>query len=358
MLAETAENFCKSEFPLPRTRKNIDEGTNFDDELWGKIVEMGWLSVAIDEAHGGLGLPIGSVVAIAEAMGKSLTVSPFIPCSVGIGVLNVFGTEQQKTQWFSKIQEGQFVTLASSEGSGEWDFSRCDAQGDLADGELHLSGTKVFVEDADKSSLILVSAMIQGSPRLVLIPTASINPAAIRRHTSVDLTKRCFSVDLDGIKVSSENVIPGNPFPWLDNYLSLLVSAEICGGMSSCLHLIVEYLNTRKAFGSFIGSFQSLKHPAAAILLKLEEQKSLVYHAASLFGDGDANAIEVAVRMAKANGSESFVYAGDRAVQFHGGMGFTWECDAQLYLKRALWCQLINGDEQYQRQKLGSLWFD
>ena len=137
----------------------------------------------------------------------------------------------------------------------------------------------------------------------------------------------------------------------------LLQELEEEGG-EAVLHVVVEYLNTRKQFDHFIGSYQSLKHPTVDILLDGEGCKSHVYHAASVMAEGDRAATDVAVRMAKAQASEAFAYAGDRAVQFHGGFGFTYECDAQLYLRRALWCQHQFGDERYHRQKLAPALLD
>ena len=136
-----------------------------------------------------------------------------------------------------------------------------------------------------------------------------------------------------------------------------MLCAEISGGLVGVLHLIVEYLNTRKAFDRYIGSYQALKHPAVDILLGLEGARSHLYHAATALADDDQDA-ETALRIAKAHGSEAFAFAGDRAVQFHGGFGFTYECDAQLYLRRALWCQYQFGDEKYHRQLLAPLLLD
>ena len=141
----------------------------------------------------------------------------------------------------------------------------------------------------------------------------------------------------------------------------------MAGGLAGVLNVIVDYLNTRKQFDRLIGSYQALKHPTAEILLSLEAARSHVYHAATLsnFGSNSGSnsgesgqKFEIALRMAKAHSSEAFAYAGDRAVQFHGGFGFTYECDAQLYLRRALWCQYQYGDERYHRQKLAPLLID
>ena len=127
----------------------------------------------------------------------------------------------------------------------------------------------------------------------------------------------------------------------------------------------MDYLNTRSAFGRKIGSYQALKHGCADILIGLERARSHLHHAATLLveagGAGTDTApiapddIEVALRMAKVEAGDSFVAAGDRSVQFHGGFGFTYDCDAQLYLHRALWLQPWFGDAAHHRRRLADL---
>jgi acyl-CoA dehydrogenase len=156
---------------------------------------------------------------------------------------------------------------------------------------------------------------------------------------------------LDGV---ADNIMTGaraiQALVLIRNAALLLNSAEACGGIAGVLDVVVEYLNTRTQFGRQIGSYQALKHPSVDILIGLERSRSHLYHAASLLQAGiDA---EVALRMVKAESSESFAFAGDRAVQFHGGFGFTYECDAQLYLRRALWCQYQFGDASHHRKHL------
>ena len=118
----------------------------------------------------------------------------------------------------------------------------------------------------------------------------------------------------------------------------------------------MDYLKTRKQFGKLIGSYQALKHPTVDILTQVDSARSFIYHAATLVSDDaiDADA-EIACRMAKAQACQTLLYAGDRAVQFHGGMGFTYECDAQLYIRRAQWSQQQFGDVQHHRKHLATL---
>jgi alkylation response protein AidB-like acyl-CoA dehydrogenase len=108
-----------------------------------------------------------------------------------------------------------------------------------------------------------------------------------------------------------------------------------------------------------IGSYQALKHPTVEILTSVDSSRSFVYHAATLITDEplDKDA-EIACRMAKVQATESLLYTGDMAVQFHGGMGFTYECDAQLYIRRAQWAQQQCGDAQHHRKHLASLLLD
>jgi alkylation response protein AidB-like acyl-CoA dehydrogenase len=140
---------------------------------------------------------------------------------------------------------------------------------------------------------------------------------------------------------------------------ALLVAAEAAGTAGAALDTVVEYLKTRKQFGKLIGSYQALKHPTVEILTSVDSSRSFIYHAATLMSDDalDKDA-EIACRMAKVQATETLLFAGDRAVQFHGGMGFTYECDAQLYIRRAQWSQQQFGDAQHHRKRLAALLLD
>jgi alkylation response protein AidB-like acyl-CoA dehydrogenase len=137
---------------------------------------------------------------------------------------------------------------------------------------------------------------------------------------------------------------------------ALLIAAESTGAAAACLDTMVDYLKTRKQFGKLIGSYQALKHPSVDILNMMDSARSFIYHAGTLVSDEPLGKDEeVACRMAKASATDALKYAGDRAVQFHGGMGFTWDCDAQLFIRRAQWAQQQFGDAQHHRKRLGSL---
>jgi alkylation response protein AidB-like acyl-CoA dehydrogenase len=110
---------------------------------------------------------------------------------------------------------------------------------------------------------------------------------------------------------------------------------------------------------NLIGSYLALKHPAVDILVSMDSARSLIYHEATIVSETtlDTDA-EIACRMAKAQATDALLFAGDRAVQFHGGMGFTYECDAQLYIRRAQWSQQHFGDALHHRKRLAPLLLD
>ncbi|MBT5722576.1 MAG: acyl-CoA dehydrogenase, partial [Gammaproteobacteria bacterium] len=248
--------------------------------------------------------------------------------------------------------------MALIETNGSWILDQIEAQAIASEDMFELSGTKCFVTDADAADFYIVSVNVEAKARLALVKREQIPEGNLHREIVIDETRRSYQLDLDGIMVPVDQLLEGSDFQAIEFASLLLLSAEITGGLVGSIHTIVEYLNTRRAFDKVIGSYQALKHPTVKILLDLEASRSHLYHAATVLADDNAGEAEIALRMAKAHGSAAFAFAGDRAVQFHGGFGFTYECDAQLYLRRALWCQYQFGDEAYHRQLLEPILLD
>ncbi|MCH2186596.1 acyl-CoA dehydrogenase, partial [Myxococcota bacterium] len=197
----------------------------------------------------------------------------------------------------------------------------------------------------------------EGEPALVLLDQAALQSASLRREVVIDETRRSFRVDLDGVRVPSDALLDTgrvrDALARLELAGALLAAAEMCGAGQSCIDYTVDYLNQRKQFGRPIGSYQALKHTTVHAHIQIEQARSHLYAAAHVFGEG-AEA-EIAVRMAKAAAGPALAFAADRAIQFHGGYGFTYECDAQLYRRRAIWGEAQFGDAMYQRRRLADL---
>ncbi len=358
MLLDTAREFCRKKSAIPVVRERIAEGAPYDATLWQEMADLGWLGITVPEAHGGLGLTLAETVPIAESMGQHLLGSPFLATTLAIQALLTSGSAAQQERWLPELASGAIGTVALTEEDGNWQLGDVEAAGSLNGDELVLSGSKSQVLDADAAALLIVSIQFEGATRLALIERGQLGPDGVRRQVVIDETRASYAVSLDGVRIAADQLLPECNLAAVERAALLLISAETAGGLAGVLHTIVEYLNTRKQFDRLIGSYQALKHPTVDILLEQEAAKSLVYHAASVVAAGDDATADVALRMAKAQGSKAFAYAGDRAVQFHGGFGFTYECDAQLFLRRAVWCQHQFGDERHHRQLLAPALLD
>ena len=359
MLLDVAREFCQDKSPISKVREQLESGTGYDATIWQEMVDLGWLGISIPEQYGGSGLGVATVVPVVESMGRSMLGTPLISTTLAAQLILRAGDSSVAEQWLPSIVEGTPATIAQLE-SMDWGDEAITCSVD-AGGVL--SGQKMFVPDAAAAQIFVVTVLHGGEPALAVVPRALIPEASITEHTIIDQTKRAASVDFSGVTVPADHLLTGPTVPEAirnANLLgALLTAAEASGCAASCLDTVVEYLKTRKQFGKLIGSYQALKHPSVDILCDVDSSRSLLYHAATLVTDDllDRDA-EIACRMAKAKATETLLYAGDRAVQFHGGMGFTYECDAQLYIRRAQWTQQQYGDARHHRKRLASLLLD
>lgn len=356
-LLEVATSFARDKFPMDKARARIAAEEDFDRAVWDEMVSLGWLGVAVPEEFGGSGLGLAEVVAIVEPLGTHLAGTPFVSTTLVAQTLVHAGTDEQKSKWLPRICEGAIGALALVEPHGDWNLRHLTAKAEDAGDRLVLSGTKTFVTYAASADLTIVSVSLGGLPALVLLDKAKLAEAKIEREIVIDETRRSYRIKLDNITVPKSEVLDGArtdaALKLIDEAASLLLAAELCGGTSGVIDVTVEYLKTRKQFGRYIGSYQALKHPMVDALLAYDAARSHLYHAACVFGQGIDG--EVAVRMAKALAGDALGFAADRAIQFHGGFGFTYDCDAQLFRRRGIWCDAQHGDARHHRRKLADL---
>ena len=359
MLLDVAREFCRDKSPIAEVRAQLETESGFDRALWDELVDLGWAGIAVPESCGGSGLGAATVVPVVESMGRAMLGTPLISTTLAAQLLLRAGNSEQIERLLPDIARGTPATLALLE-NGDWGDERVHC---ALDDDLVLHGGKKFVADAAVAGLFLVSVVYRGEVGLVVVHTGQLGEGAVATNTLIDQTKRSAHVDFTGVTVDEKDLITGAAVPAALRDIrllgALLVAAEATGSAAACLDTVVEYLKTRKQFGKLIGSYQALKHPAVDILASVDAARSFIYHAASLVTDEalDRDA-EIACRMAKAHATKTLLYAGDRAVQFHGGMGFTYECDAQLYIRRAQWSQQQFGDAQHHRKRLAALLLD
>lgn len=356
-LLEIASSFARDKFPMDKARARIAAKEDFDPAIWSEMASLGWLGVAIPEEFGGSGLSLGEVVTIVEPLGRNVAGTPLVSTTLVAQALLKAGTDPQKREYLPKIAEGAIGALALSEAHGDWNLEHIEAGAAEKGDTLVLTGTKTFATDAASADLAIASVLVGGKPAMVLLDKAALAKAHIEREIVIDETRRSYRVKLDGIAVPKSNLLDQSQtraaLRHIDEAACLLLAAEMCGGAAGVIDVTIEYLKTRKQFGHYIGAYQALKHPMVDALLALEAARSHLYYAAGIFGENPDS--EIALRMAKAQAGDALAFAADRAIQFHGGFGFTYDCDAQLYRRLGIWCDVRHGDAAYQRAKLADL---
>ena len=357
MLLDVAREFCRDQSPIHAVRAQLASDSGYDADTWAQMVELGWAGIALPEACGGSGLGVGAVVPVLEAMGRGMLATPLINTTLAGQLLMRAGGGASVEALLAEIAGGAVATVAWLE-SEDWGSAQLQCR---VDENGTLSGSKYCVGDAAVAELLLVPAATDNGTALAVVRGSALAQTALQARTLIDETRRAASVDFNGVE--AELVLRGDT---VDAALAdvrllgaLLVAAETTGSAAACLDTVVDYLKTRKQFGKLIGSYQALKHPTVDILTGVDSARSFIYHAASVVTDDalDRDA-EIACRMAKAHAADTLLFAGDRAVQFHGGMGFTYECDAQLYIRRAQWSQQQFGDARQHRKALAALLLD
>jgi acyl-CoA dehydrogenase len=353
LILESALGFAKENSSSSSIRALIASELGYDDAVWQRMVDLGWSGLVVPEAQGGSGLSLADAVSIVEAMGRYLLASPLLPTLLAAAALApVVESHEGAARWSAKLATGTIASVALCEPGNGWDFTHpgCHAKV-AAGGKLKLSGSKCFVSYAANAKIIVTSVQFDGAARLLLLGAEDIPRNALSREVALDETQRTYRLRLDGLTVAEENLLPARDgdIAALVRGATLLLAAEMCGGVAGAIDVTLEYLKTRKQFGKLIGSYQGLKHPLVDIYTHYELLRSIVYGAASAFAGDHGGRL---VHMAKAKASDLFAQAGDRAVQFHGGFGFTYDCDAGLYLRRAIWAQAQFGDGAYHRRRL------
>jgi len=355
LLKESARKFFADNFNTGQLHAMVASDHNpermsdcaWDRDLWRQMVELGWTSLAVPESAGGLGMPAVAVAGLAEELGRAAFPCPLLGTLNATYVLAACGAGG--AAGLAEIAEGLSATLAHTDSRGSWALADTEVRCEQG----RLNGTAWFVQDARKVDRLLVSARSGTGLGLYWVatdaPGVTINPDAI-----VDLTRDQAHVSFDGT-VAEE--VTGDGLAALAQAMPAvwtLLSADICGAAEWQLQTTVEYAATRKQFDHPLGFFQAVKHPLVDVMVQIDQSKSLVYNAACAIDTEPELAARYA-HMAKASASDTAAFASGRSVQYHGGIGFTWECFVHLYFKRQKHSQMLWGDAAWHRAQLADI---
>jgi alkylation response protein AidB-like acyl-CoA dehydrogenase len=355
--------FLDANASLEEVRRLMESPEGYSPKLWEEMARLGWLGLLVPEALGGAELGWVDLTVLLEACGRTLLPSPLLASTLAVLPLKENGTPQQQERWLPGIADGSLLfsvvavslkNLLGPEG--------IQVLGDRESGDVVLRGEKLFVPDATVATNSVVSFRSGERPdgvSLAVIDRAA-NGLEVEDTPTIDATKRFGRLRLDEVRVPDDRVLGGpHPAGWpaverLLDHATAAVTAEAIGAAEGAHALIVQYAKDRVQFGSLIGRFQGVKHPLAEMYVDIESFKSLLYYAAWCLDESPAEA-PLYVSMAKAYASDAFTRIGIDGVEFHGAVGYTWEYDAQLYLKRSKWVKSTFGGSDHHYDRVANL---
>jgi alkylation response protein AidB-like acyl-CoA dehydrogenase len=356
LLQQSARDFFARECKPERVRALMATDTAYDDGLWRALADQGWTGLIIPEEFGGLGLSLVDLIAVSEEMGRACLPGPFLSTLWAAALIDRAGSEGQRKQYLEPIAAGDLkATVALLEEDADWSPDAVQLRAEKEGKEYRLRGRKEFVTDADVADLIVCVA--RGPEGLVLLPIVSgAKGLKVTATPGIDATRKLYSVEFDDVVAPESDALAFNArtreaVEAATEVAIVALCAEMVGGMQWTLENTVEYAKTRQQFGKSIGVYQAVQHQCADMFNYAEGARSAVYYAAWAVSENDASA-KLAVSVAKAHCSDAAREVGNRGVQLHGGIGFTWEHNLQLFYKRAKSSEIMFGDATYHREAI------
>jgi alkylation response protein AidB-like acyl-CoA dehydrogenase len=358
LLRETAAKFIEGVCPLSEVRALADSDDGVDPDYLRQAAELGWFAMLVPEEFGGgsiSGESVRDLAIVAEERGRGLQPGPFVPMNVVAAALARSGTPAQQAELLPAIAGGETIaTWAVADSTGGFDpGSAVEAVPD-ADAWI-LRGEAGLVQDGGLASWFLVTAAGPEGLTQFLIP-ASTEGVSVRRLASHDITQRFAVVTFADARVAAETVVgtPGAAADDVEHQLQIalvLSVAETVGAMDVLFEMARQYAVDRIAFGRPIGSFQAVKHQLADMSMGLEGAKAISVAATRAVQAGTDDAGETA-SMAKAWVGDTGVDIAQGCFQVFAGIGYTWEHDSHLYLRRLTLNSLLFGDPDWHRERI------
>jgi len=337
-LREVSRGLLAVNCPPQLVRSLASAGKDTDDKLWQRGAELGWIGLAVPEELDGAGQGVVELCLVAEELGRAAAPGPFLDSALTALALARAG---RRAELVGSLAAGEVTASLAHHGAV---FGSRDGD------ELVLSGRATAVQAAASADWLLVTVSVdQEGRRLVLVRRELVR---VEPRRTLDETRRWYDVILDGVRLSdADNVtVDEAEVGWLADAGAVLTAADSLGVGERLLEMTVGYVKVREQFGRPIGSFQSVKHKLADMLTTLKGARAATYYAAMALDAGVADAAS-ASSVAKAFTGEGVAALAGEALQTHGGIGFTWEHDLHLYLRRAKVNEVLYGAaaEHYER---------
>jgi alkylation response protein AidB-like acyl-CoA dehydrogenase len=346
LLQETVRGFVARECPPTRLRELFDAGTGHDPALWKGLAEIGIAGLVVPEQHGGAGLELLELALAAEELGAGCVPTPLFGHALACLAIQLAGSEEQRARWLPALASGERIaTVAFAERADAWDPDAWS----LAFEERALRGAKRHVPHAAFADLIVVGA--RGGRFAVVERGASRMRAEDER--GVDRTRPIAELSFDRTPAEPLAESPEAAARVRDAALVLL-AADAFGAAWQLVRITTEYTRTRHQFGTALAQFQAVKHQLADMATQVEPARGLFWYAAHAWDRLPAEAPRAAA-IAKAHVTARASEVARAAVELHGGLGFTWECDVQLWFKRVMFDRTWGGTPEHLRARIAAL---
>ncbi|MDX1877583.1 acyl-CoA dehydrogenase [Mycolicibacterium sp. 141076] len=319
-LADSAAGLLHRLGSRAAARATLEGGPSHPAGFWTAAADLGWQGLAIPEAYGGSGFGLPELAVVLEVQGRELSPGPFLPTVAAGVVIDRCGTEELRTALLPGLADGSTVAALG------------------LSGHVHSAGHTVFGESPtvlgapDAALLVLVA----GDD--VVVVDAQATGVTVTPLDGSDTTRSIGSVTLDQVEAIA---VIRDAATKAHTAFRVLAAAEAVGISWAALEMAVEYAKVREQFGRTIGTFQAVKHHAANMLVAAELTTAAAWDAARADDLDDA---WFGASVAATQAMHSQVFNAENNIQLHGGIGFTWEHDAHLYLRRALTLSALTGD--------------
>ena len=350
-LRDAVKKWVDKAYTFDRRRKIADAG-GFSQEAYAELAELGLCGLYVPEADGGLGMgPVEGMV-VMEELGRGIVCEPLAQALIAGGVLAGYAPANVKAAWLPQVSSGEaIVVLAYQERAARYRLDVCATTAKFGDGQWSVSGTKSLVPVGDKAQAFLVPAVAAGKMAMFLVD-AKFAGVSARGYGTQDGARAAEVV----FKGAPATLVTTEGLAALEHAVDIGIAclcAEAVGAMEKTLVITAEYLNTRKAFGVTIGTFQALRHRASDMKMELELGRSMSYYA-TLKLNAPAPERRAALARAKYQLCNSMRYVGQQAVQLHGGIGVTDEYIISHYFRKLTQMEMTFGDNLHHLGEVAS----
>ncbi len=366
LLKDSVDRLLADRYDFESRKKYRQTEEGWSRDLWAQYAELGLLAVPFAEEHGGFGGGPVETMIVMESFGRALALEPYLATVVlGGGLLRRGAGEEQKGTLLPSIAAGELrLAFAHTERQSRYDLHDV-ATNARRDGAAYvLNGEKAVVIHGDSADKLLVTARVAGNRRdrggigLFLVDARDANVS--RRGYPTQDGQRAAEISLSNVRVGPEGVIgePENALPLVERVVDealAALAAEAVGCMAEMHTLTVEYLKTRKQFGTTIGSFQALQHAAVDMFVEVEQARSMAMFGTMMSDVDDETERRRAASGTKVQIGRSGRIVGQNAIQLHGGVGMTMEFKVGHYFKRVTMINQLFGDADHHLERLGAL---